>query len=481
MSSACYNFYFVFVWVCSILAIPGLAAICIYSFIRVLEDVIEDTSPPEVRTVVYSLLVVSILILLLLILLPRLHDFRLQVRVGAFPSFYRFCCFGCCGEFAPTTEDTFKEIVYKLYRRHGKIMPRIIGGGWRYFLNRRSATSPRVFTHRFKGASPRGKHVYYSGSTIAHVNSELAKQGLTLPACPTMQYISIASWISCACHGNEGDLGGGTNSAIASVRVADTANPVPQDQILTFEQARMLFEKQPSTLVIIDVGFAPLRNDDVYKRAFLVNSAQTAADWLSPGAQLRVLFFGAARDEAIGIRWTRENPNTTFHRDPHCCSRMCLFLQTDVFSAWWGWREPLSNFNSVTTLREANKWIPFLPPLFVVAAVCSGHRNFEIFFKLDNVDGIELYKFFREAIKMHQSFAGRSEVRYGELSSRMIHWDLSMNHDFDQPFLLLKRLFKLDAVCLHPGKWDLDLKGDKQRVVGGVEIVPLSELVSLRV
>ena len=481
MSSSCYNVYFVVVWCCSILGIPSIIGIGIYAFIYAINDVIENTSPPEMRAVIYSSLVLSILILFLIILLPRLHDFRLQVRVGAFPSFYRFCCFGCCGEFAPTTEDKFKEIVYKLYRRHGNKMPSIIGGGWGYFLNRRSATSPRVFTHRFKSASPRGKHVYYSGITIAHVNSELAKQGLTLPACPTMQYISIASWVSCACHGNEGDLGGGTNAAIASVRVADMATPDSQDQILTFEQARTLFEKQPTTFVIIDVEFAPLRNDDVYKRAFLVNSAQTAADWLSPGAQLRVLFFGAARDEAIAIRWTRDNPNKKFHRDPHFCSRMCLFLQTDVFSAVCGWREPLANFNSVMTLREANTWVPFLPPIFVVTAVCSGHRNFELFFKLDVVDGIELNKFVREAIKMHQSFGGRSEVRYGELSSRMIHWDLSLTHAFDQPFLLLKRLFKLESVALHPGKWDLDLKADKQRIVGGVEIVPLSELESLRV
>jgi len=90
------------------------------------------------------------------------------------------------------------------------------------------------------------------------------------------------------------------------------------------------------------------------KRGVVVKDAQSAADWLAPGASLRLLFLGAARNYAIGLRWEKPYDNEA-HSDPHGCSRFCQFVQVDVFSVFCGWHEKMEKYTGKTSLYEANR------------------------------------------------------------------------------------------------------------------------------
>jgi hypothetical protein len=213
-----------------------------------------------------------------------------------------------------------------------------------------------------------------------------------------MDFISVGSWVSCANHGNDG--GAQTISAINDVTILDMNSN--STRRVGYADARRQFDLDfENKLCILDVSFNVVENKTIQKRGIIVKDAQSAADWLAPRASLRLLFLGASRSYAIGLRW--EPPyNDSTHRDPHCCSRFCQFIQVDVFSVVCGWHESMTKFDGKVSLYNANRWTPSIYPIMNIGLIFTGLLNFEIFFILpDALDGITLYKFTSAAIEMH--------------------------------------------------------------------------------
>ena len=435
-----YSPWFVFVWGSVALAVPGAIGLC--AWLAVLARPHEHDHAAEI-----SALAVAVGALVAWTALMRRHAPRVLVRSGAFPAW-------CRGDRYPRNGVELATAASELLERTGRA-PAIVGGGWGYFLKRTGPPAPRVFTHRLIGPRADDPDRWYAGTTIATVVKHYERQGKTLPAHPTMDYVSVGSWVSHANHGNNGDANvpphGGAFKQITVLNM--TANAVMR---LDYPAARRLFDGPGgAAFCVVDVSFVVVANDELQKRGILVSSPETAAEWLAPGAALRMMFLGAARPYAIGLRWEKPYEATT-HRDPHCCTRFGGFLQVDVLSMFGGWHEPMSRFRGLVSRANANRWVPSIQPFMTVSVVLSGVLNFEIFFKLpEALDGARLDRLVRLLIAMHQKHGGRSEIRYGALSpDSVVHLDLSMNRRFEAPFELLYYELGVRRVALHPGKFD---------------------------
>ena len=123
----------------------------------------------------------------------------------------------------------------------------------------------------------------------------------------------------------------------------------------------------------------------------IVNSEEDMKEWLQPCVQ-RVLFIGRKN---IGVVWrekTREADTgccPALHKDPHLCSRFCLWFQIDplnfldecgccnLFSCL---QEDMKAYNSLVDNYTINRLVPYILTVMTVFT-CSTY-NFEIFVDL---------------------------------------------------------------------------------------------------
>lgn len=440
--SLAYEFYFVCAWGAAILAIPAILSLTSWLIISVWID-------NEVSLHVW-ILVGTIALLIAYTTVLRAHSRRVLIRAGVFP-------ISCSFDAYPRTTVELQQAAREIKQRFQRY-PTIVGGGWGHFLWRTRATGPRIFTHQMTGRVKNGDAMterWLAGTTIAEVQKYYLAQDLTLSSHPTMDYISIGSWVAYFNHGNDGNSNN-TRCAIKNVTLLNLENEI--FEVLDLHHARVRIETQRhvSQHVVVDVEFNLVRNDWLQKRALIINSPTSAKEWLDPKAELRLLFMGAARDYAIGLRWEEPYDRSIDHHDPHTCSRFCQFIQIDVCSALGGWHEALDMYKGLTKRYDANRWSPPIFPFMTVAVILSGTLNFEILFCWDDIlDGHKLHQFIMASIKMHKRIGGRSEIRYGKSSSNTIfYWDVSLSRNFEEPFKLLRKDFKVHRVALHPGKYN---------------------------
>ena len=437
-NTCAFTAYFLLWWIPAVLAIPASITLIIMGLWAS-----ESDARPELYITAFSVAFALILYTVVL----RMHSPRVLIRSGAFPAL-------CRGDSTPKTEADFLGAVARIYRETGK-PPTIVGSGWGFFLKHEGAKGKRIFTHNFKGKSPRNLKRWRAGTTIAHVAKELLKDGVTFGSHPTMDYISLGAWFSQANHGNGGDRGTASSKCLKNARVL---NMVTGEVVtMQYKQIRILFDgADASNHAMLDVelhNFVP--NFDVQKRGIIINSPETAAEWLAPGSYLRLCFQGAARSYSIGARW--EDPyEDTNHREPHCCSRFCQYFQIDICSVFGGWHEPMSKFRGVCDLYSANKWMPLVFPFETITVLLSGIRNFEVVFQIGRVlDGQTLFLLISEMIKIHKLVGGRSEVRYGRLAADtpiFLDCAMQMGEGTRMVFEMLKDKLGVTEVALHPGK-----------------------------
>ena len=134
---------------------------------------------------------------LVLLLRFRLADAGARARIlsGHSP-------FGCFA--APKTVEAFVDRLCAVWHAtDGR--PAVVGSGWGWFIGRARAPNA-VFTHNLQGRI--GKLAFLAGTELRTVEATLRKQyGRTFWSTPTMQRISIGSWLARSCHGNSGAAG----------------------------------------------------------------------------------------------------------------------------------------------------------------------------------------------------------------------------------------------------------------------------------
>ncbi|MDA9633399.1 FAD-dependent oxidoreductase [bacterium] len=402
--------------------------------------------------------------------LPRAQTL---VRAGAYPLF----CGGGENNF-PKTEEELRRRVRSVVEKTGA-PPTIVGSGWSFFLNRRAAAKNRVFLQEFN--SRIGETTWQSGVTAGHVCKQLKKIKKTLSSRPTLDDITLGSWIAANGHGNASTLAGGTSNTFQEVRILDMVS----DSILTLsgKDTKKLFEDRGAyyKYCVLTCKLLPVYDGVVKMKGVKVKDAESAADWLTPTSQLRVLFLGAARSYGLGVLWKASSEadlQSSSHVNPHLFSRVCFYLQVDTCSAIVGWHEPMSKYNGHSRLSDANRWSYTGWPLGIGLAqlgiVFTGLHNFEIFFIHKNLDGESLWQLCEQITTLHKSFGGRCELRVAtEGALNIVHVDVAFNVTKSRLVFDILYNFGVREAALHRGK---RLDGvDNGRVV----IVPVSELFEI--
>ena len=124
--------------------------------------------------------------------------------------------FGCFR--APRTPEQFADQLCETWMATGR-RPAVVGSGWGWFIGRAHARDA-VYTHKLKGRI--GEFTFLAGTELRSVEVALRKaHGRTFWSTPTMQRISIGSWLARSCHGNSGAAGKPSSYAAARVLVVD--------------------------------------------------------------------------------------------------------------------------------------------------------------------------------------------------------------------------------------------------------------------
>ena len=422
--------YYIVVWLAAIIAIPA-------SLILFVSNIWHVAVP-----------------LLLFALVTRLDFMRIIIRVGG----YGAAPYACSS-----------ENILQLYRGTN---PTIVGRGWGFFLQRRTANKPILAMYNFVGR--RYGDSWGSGTSIETVASYYKERGKTFPSHPSYDDISIGSWFAAGCHGSGGDSGKPSSSVFKSAEVVflSTGSEKSIEVVTSYKRLRSIFDERHHNCVITWVDFHNLvDNRIVQKRAFDVKDEDGALQWLNTGAILRVLFVGKARD-GLGIRWENEY-NDTNHYDPHCCSKCSTFVQADICSSCCGYKEDYSKWCGKTTLLEANKWSPPIFPIEVLVTVLGHFINFEIVFRVEDMNSNLLYSMVKELKNMHNEIGGRTEIRFG---TTIMFWDLSLNHSFERPFEILYNM-NIKKIALHPSKYNPAIPNIRRKM----EVVSVGDIYFNRI
>ena len=311
-----------------------------------------------------------------------------------------------------TTDALIRDVVQVLTTNKGK-PPQIVGCGWGYFIGRRAA--PRaLFTHHLQGRPDARNQplLFYCGTTLADVCEVLHDEfQKTFWSTPTHQNISIGSWLTRSCHGNSGASGKPSSYAaewVHAIHMQSVETVQRGVQRHAYKDAKVWFDQAPDEWFLVAVEFDMKRlSDNLWLQKRLVRVpvqrsgvSQGLQDWLLEAPVLRVLFFGSARRQGLGVTYTPVPDETSApyrrpcgccprvpHIDPHDCSGPCMSLQLDTCSLLGGWYERAKDaYNGVIRLKDANAFSPSnlldAMPLIPLVVMGTGLLNFEFIFHL---------------------------------------------------------------------------------------------------
>ena len=431
------------------------------------------------------LLLLSLSALLVLMLRLRLASAGARARLlsGNSP-------FGCFH--APHTPEAFVQRLCEVWQATGR-RPTVVGSGWGFFIARMHARDA-VFTHKLKGKM--GAFTFLAGTELRTVEATIRKEhGRTFWSTPTMQRISIGSWLGRSCHGNSGAAGKPSSHAAARVLVVNLATREQTCEGAYWADYHTIkhdFDKFPGRFAIVAVTFAPERMPKDFwlqkSRTDVTVSQLTASqglrEWLTPEAVLRVLFFGhARRDLAIGVTYVAFRPEDgdvpdfrrecfdccgkeVPHIDPHDCSASCMSMQLDTCSLICGWYEKATRvWHGIIKLSDANAFSPDPSWLgFPLISILSGTVNFELIFLLPHLvqpsprtQEFRVQKLCNSLFQLYKHVWGRSELRMSGLDKGLVFVDcIVREQDFAAVISAIKPHVHANTVALHDSKFQGD-------------------------
>ena len=384
------------------------------------------------------------------VVLLRLRCCRVRVRTGF-----------SCGK-APRTEA---EVV-ALFREDTTLTP--VGSAWDAYLHKRPVLRP-VHMHLFCNSAPlvatfenvTSRHWWKAGSTIDDIATFYAREGKAFGSLPSLTTCTLGAWIWSGSHGTSGDDGVPSNSAFAHVRYVDFAGSIRTVQYKVFDKHK--------AVVILYVSFDPSRLEEnmwLHKRALFMDptnradTEQKISEWLRPSYQ-RAIFVGKY---VLGLQWTREQlGDDVEHEDPHCCSRLCLWVQADACNASCGCcLEPARAYASRVRLCEVNQFVPTVWRFPVLSVMGCGYYNCEIICRVPQ--RADTIVFLQQTIErchgVHALHGGRTEIRF---TGSIVFVDVAMRGYLDAVFLILEDL-GVQRYALHEGKYPWTAKTRMVRV-----------------
>jgi len=404
---------------------------------------------------------------------------RARLLSGNFP----FACFR-----APRTPEEFVDQLCLVWAASGR-RPTVVGSGWGFFIGRISARNA-VFTHRLRGRL--GEFTFLAGTELRSVEAAIRKaHERTFWSTPTMQRISIGSWLARSCHGNSGPAGKPSSYAATRVLVVDLASLATARagaRWAEYAEIKHEFDARPEQHAIVAVEFDPERMPKDFwlqkRRADVTPDPFTASqglrEWLTSEAVLRVLFFGAARRGlAIGVTYVRFNPEEDApdlrreccgccgrmipHVDPHDCSAACMSMQLDTCSLVCGWYEKAKrSWRGIIKLSDANAFSPDPSWLgFPIISLLSGTVNFELIFLLPQLvaptprsQELRVQKLCNALFGVYRRVWGRSELRMASLDKGLVFVDcIAREGDAATIVTAIKPHVHAGMIALHDSKF----------------------------
>lgn len=387
---------------------------------------------------------------------------------------------------APQSVDQFVDELCEAWRATGQ-RPAVVGSGWGFFIARAHAANA-VFTHRLRGRM--SAFGFLAGTELRDVERALRMaHEKTFWSTPTMQRISIGSWLARSCHGNSGAAGKPSSYAAARVLVVDLTSletALQGARWAEYAEMKRDFDAQPGRYAVAAVEFNPARmSDDVWlqkRRTDVALDPHTATqglrEWLTPEAVLRVLFFGSARRVGVGVTYVVFDPDEDTvvtrrecgccgrlvpHVDPHDCSAACMSMQLDTCSIVCGWYETARrSWRGVIRLSDANAFSPDPSWLgFPSIALLSGTVNYELIFVLPLIvaptprkQELRVQKLCNALLKLYERVWGRSELRMGSLNKGLVFVDcITRPHDAPAVIDAIKPHAHAGTVALHDAKY----------------------------
>lgn len=374
--------------------------------------------------------------------------------------------------------------------------PEIVGCGWGFFIGRRPAHNP-VFTHHLVGRPDEDRPLLFlCGTTIKEASETILEEfSKTFWSTPTMQNISLGSWLSRSCHGNSGPAGEASSFAaetVYAIHIKTAETTAVGVQVLAYSDAKVLFDANQGQWFLVAVEFALDRLADniiLQKRLVEVTMNRSVSDglreWLSDDAVLRVLFFGTARRLGLGVVYTRLVSMDTIvtrhvcgccgktrHVDPHCASAACMSLQLDTCSLLCGWYEKTKNaWRGIITLKNANAFSPsnlldHLPSVPLVV-LWTGLLNFEFIFtmrkalsggrRIQEQNVQSLCNAILQLFSGRQKMWGRCELRMGALDRGLVFLDCIAREDDSQRVIkMLAPHVHGSIIAMHDSKYTSD-------------------------
>lgn len=336
----------------------------------------------------------------------------------------------------------------------------IVGQGWHFFLHGKKPSNKVVFTQKFCDPYPHKNVSYYPcGMTIGALAKKMKKKKKAFWSMPSYENISVGAWIMDWNHGSQGDKGKPSDHAFDMVDYLDIKNITKQVEYKNIDR------KDVKCLLGVSINEDNLNKNKPYKKsAMLINDKDAMEWWLKPCMQ-RVLFIGRKKIGVVwretqsddAVSWSKSCCSKHVHKDPHFCSRFCLWFQIDPLnyvddcgccSLFNCFQEDTKKYESIVKHYEINRLVPYIATIMTVFT-CSTY-NFEIFVDLGEETGKRTDFLFDLVEKLYEIKSGRFEIRYG---GRFLFIDVSSKKkNFNKPFKILEKL-GVTEYALHKGKY----------------------------
>lgn len=379
---------------------------------------------------------------------------------------------GFCADAFPTTEEELVGKSVELYEQNnGKLTT--VSHAWSFYLKKERASGPRLWTTKFNGAvdsEATPPLTWKSGTTLVDVKKSFAKYGLTLIDTPSMEWLSLGSWVASISHGHPGIRSPSSSPLawIASARVLDCST-----RQVTDDDEATLFAKFHSAAmdslryIILTLTFKKdvlVENKIVQRFATRLDSPSRLEEW-KKGEFIRLSFISRHR-RTLGIVWNTPIENKVciskrYHMHPHTCSRFCFWNHSDVDSALpcncGGFAERNERYDGYSRLADAFTGInPTFWPVQTILPQIMCVYNTELFLpvsvsKLGNTNW--LFELIIRLEDVHHKFGGRTEMRLAPDSS-ILFLDLSIR-SIEAMHAYRTTLFQygITRAAQHPGKW----------------------------
>lgn len=406
-----------------------------------------------------------------------------QIRAGVFPA-------SLFTDVFPLNEE---ELVKHCMNNFQNGFVNIVSHGWSFYLKKKPPGTSNVWTTRFKGRVDMDSYipiVWKSGTDLKTLKKDLSSIGRTLLDTPSMEWLSLGSWIVSCSHGHPGLK----SPSLSPLHWVNTARVLDcETGKITSDDETTLFAKFHSTAshkskyVILTVELkktAIIEDKIIQRRAFLIENATDLDRW-KQGALVRLMFVSRHR-RSLGIVWnpperTPIKTTSRYHMHPHICSRIAFWQHSDLNSAlpiWCCFGENLDAYDGFAKASEALSGInPDFYPFQTVWPHVFCVYNLELFCPLPastlgNTDW--LFKLIKQLEEWHWKNGGRTELRLSadnsvlflDLSTRSVS---SMSNYFE---LLYANAIK--SAAQHSGKFVTESINPLKEVTVSAVMRPLS-------